>query len=598
MGRFLIVLLLSCQPVISLAGFNELGDLFPKFKKIFIKGQDVYFGHEYRLRGGEWRGWEQFSAANKDNLSRSSRQSTCSLNRNVKNKIKGDPRIIYCGDKGIWFGDSAYCLEGKNDNGTLFYFDTQTQNIVNYSQQLPRCEYVDIATRTGDEIWFVLKRDAVHGSYYGLGFRIYSIATKQWHSILPQILRKRVIGNFVYQESKDIVLIITERVIVKYNRKGNTWTHRYIKPVLLGNGKLTHELVQNNPGDKYLWMIYHLWAYPIQDRKAFEKDWMESDVNTRVSLIPILADSLVPHYIEALKNMYDNPRFDNLIRALDMYIENHPKELKQYDDVLLEIYKESLNKSTQNLNQLIHIMSKHKIPGSAKAKEKHFEALLDKAGSSWDDTGSLCQFISLNQEYEDKLTKKIREQKLTAGVTLDIVSRCIFPHLSTLENPAYRSLVSIYLRDGDVRELGDSCRNVGRNHKIPEEKDIILAMVSLINRLKKINIYYENGNKCEYQPSYTREECYASIMALFNSGENIEVLIEALDEEPNLLEAAYSVLSVKTGEKFRSVAEWQTWWRGQGEEYEPQQFNLHNFIVPNIFDRAICQPMGSESTGH
>lgn len=322
---WLVVVFYSAAPNYAQAGYiGDLRRILPQLHSIEVRGTDVMFNNDYQIPGSKWELW----SGGDIEISKTGRFKKtwppCGPPSNIWKQYKQPNQrleVVLCDGDRIWFATSSYCSEGHDDQGALFSYDHSARAVTTHEDLIPRCEAISGAVRIDDEIWFSLIRPGEWGPYSGSGILIYEDSSEELRLVRGGDLTSRVIRAIAYNSADQSVWLTTKSGIDRYSIKTKSWEHRYFKPTLTVDNRLTTILVEQRPDIGDIWMVYHLYIYPIPDRAGFARTWqsLERKYIGDELPIPVMNAKLLPFYVSALDHIKRDDVRANLVRDISLY---------------------------------------------------------------------------------------------------------------------------------------------------------------------------------------------------------------------------------------------------------------------------------------
>ena len=310
------------------AGYiGDLQLILPQLHSIEVRETDVVFNNGYQLPGSKWELWSGGDIEISETGRSKKTWPPCGPPSDIWNEYKQYKQVgqrlevVLCDGDRIWFATSSSCSEGHDDQGVLFSYDHSVRAVTTHEDVIPRCEAISGALRIGDEIWFSLLRPGEWGPYSGSGILVYDDNMKQSRLIPGGSLTSAVIHAITYNPADQSVWLTTKKGIDRYSLKTKSWEHRYFKPTLTIDNRLTTELVEQRPDTNEMWMVYHLYLYPIPDRAGFARAWqsLERKYTGDELSIPVMNDKLLPFYISALDHIERDVVRADLLKDINRY---------------------------------------------------------------------------------------------------------------------------------------------------------------------------------------------------------------------------------------------------------------------------------------
>lgn len=322
---WLVVVFYSAAPNYAEAAYiGNLRQILPQLHSIEVREADVIFNNGYQLPDSKWELWSGRNIEISETGSSKKSWPPCGLPSNTRKEYQQSGQrleVVLCDGDRIWFATSSYCSEGHDDQGVLFSYHRSTRAVTTHEDLIPRCEAISGAVRVEDQIWFSLIRPGEWGPYSGSGILIYDDNMNQSRLIPGGSLTSTVIHAIAYNPADQSVWLTTKSGIDRYSLKTKSWQHRYFKPTLTADNRLTTVLVEQRPDIGQMWMVYHLYVYPIPDRAGFARTWrsLEHKYTGAERHIPVMHHKLLPFYISALDHIKRRAARANLVGDISRY---------------------------------------------------------------------------------------------------------------------------------------------------------------------------------------------------------------------------------------------------------------------------------------
>ena len=592
--RILALFLLLSLIGFSEAGVPDVGNTLPYLHSIRFEGTNVLFNDDYAIPRSKWELWAvQNTELKRPKHSRPGKVS-CTLPADVKKRYRKPyitPGEVFCDGDRIWFATESYCSEGLDEHGVLFSYSTSSDQVTEHKGLIPDCQSVVRAVRVKNEIWFALARPGEYGPYEGSGILIYDTKTRQSKILRPSGLTSAVIRAIAYNPEDKTVWLTTKWGIDRYSIATETWEHRYIKPILTLDNRITTVLVEDRPGLEHYGVIAHLQELPITDREGFVKTWKSLDLrfSSEEIWVPVKHKNLLPFYIDALDQLDNDAQFSSLLQAIADHT-GADNEIR----AVLEKYK-NRPMSDRSRDIIVRLLEKFGIGDAQAEKDKYFAALKTNFFEKGQGLTELCNFIRRNDEYVPQIVEQVTE--------LEIEGRIVRKFLGCVDRPWYRGVfyeamqpfAIRTLSTNDPRILRQACMLTGR-YKFSESqlRDVVAGLLRAAHLTQNEIQTVEDGEVCWRHYHEIHGICLDAVHEIANSQVGMDILVAELRRHPEYASTGLTITSCISGKQLESIKQTSAWWNLGRENFQPVRIQgiSKNFVGTTA--SGYCGPVGSQ----